>query len=360
MMRRFLATAVTAAALGAFPGAAEPTGYLTYDNTPLGTLEKPLLLRTYLPDPGLGEEVFAHHGKGTSSPRYNAGSGQDQKGEYQPVKGIPAAIGVNHGAALSYCFDTTECRLLYAWQGGFLDMFPYWGDPSRGNRQSFNYVPHLVGNLFYKASGAHPLHIDGKALSSFGRPAFLGYRLVDARPEFQFQAGENKVTLRVIPGDAPHSFQAEFSVAPPVALAYRTTAATVTVDPSSKPGLLRLTITHRSLASYQGFPRDMKITEANAANGRKLYLSYGCVACHSTDGSKGHGPTLAKLFGSRRAVEGDGDPVLADETYLLESIKDPNAVTAEGYPPGYMPPYQLKELEYQSLVQFIKSLAQPE
>jgi len=55
-----------------------------------------------------------------------------------------------------------------------------------------------------------------------------------------------------------------------------------------------------------------------------------------------------------------GDPVTADEAYLMESIKDPNAKIAKGFPPNYMPPYQLKEIEYQALVAFIKSLNQPE
>ena len=40
----------------------------------------------------------------------------------QPIDGIPAAIAVNHAKELSYVWDTTECRLLYAWKDGFLDM----------------------------------------------------------------------------------------------------------------------------------------------------------------------------------------------------------------------------------------------
>ena len=46
----------------------------------------------------------------------------DRPGIVDPTIGIPAALGVNFGDQLSYCWDTTECRLLYAWNGGFLDM----------------------------------------------------------------------------------------------------------------------------------------------------------------------------------------------------------------------------------------------
>ena len=133
-MRRFVA--LTALAISASPLAhADP---LTFNNLPLGSEKAPLILRTYLPDPGLDADYFKHHGKSAKSPKYNVGQGKDSKGEFTPIKGLPAAIGVNHGPALSYAFDTIECRIDYAWQGGFLDMYPYWGDPQRGNRLKYN------------------------------------------------------------------------------------------------------------------------------------------------------------------------------------------------------------------------------
>ena len=53
-------------------------------------------------------------------------------------------------------------------------------------------------------------------------------------------------------------------------------------------------------------------------------------------------------------------PVTADDDYILESIRTPNAKTVDGFPPNYMPPYVLKDLEYQSLVLYIQSLAKGE
>ena len=115
-----------AAGLVARGASAEPL--ITYNTTPLGTVDAPFLLRTYVPDPELDPAVFANHRRGDRSPKYDPVTGKDVPGEYEPIKGVPAAISVNHGPALSYVFDTTEGRMLYAWQGGFLDMFNYWGD----------------------------------------------------------------------------------------------------------------------------------------------------------------------------------------------------------------------------------------
>ena len=353
-----LRTCLFGIAAAAVAGAETPR-YLTYDNTPLGTEKKPLILRTYMPDPGLADEVFRNHGKAANSPRYNVGQGKDVSGEYKPVKGIPAAIGVNHGAALSYCFDTTECRLMYAWQGGFLDMYPYWGDKGRGNRQSFNYVPHLVGNLFFKAAGKHPLLFKGKSLSDYeGAPQFVGYQLVDGLPTFSFTVAGNTFSYRVEPSGDPLSFSLRIMARPSHEIAYRLPDGSIVRPAGNRPSL-KVQLKGASLATYQGFPRDMGVKQADAASGKKLYLNYGCIACHSTDGSKSHGPTFAKLFGNKRAVT-EGKEVIADEEYLLESIRDPNAKTVDGYPASYMPPYQLKEIEYQALVAFIKSLANPQ
>ena len=309
----FLATALLAAAQ-------EP---LSYDTTPLGTPEAPLLLRTYCPDPGLGPEVFAHHHQGARSPKYNPGKGQDVSGEYLPVKGLAAAIAVNHGPALSYVFDTTECRLLYAWQGGFLDMFPYWGSEKDGRRRSFDYVPRLVGTVIHQASGPHP--------AGEGKPHFLGYEL-DAKgvPTFRYKIGDASFAERITPLDEPFAFR-------------RTV--------NGKTSVIR----GKELSTHTGFQRDLKIKKATAAAGEDVFMAYGCIACHTTDGGNGHGPTLFNLAGSTRPLA-DGSSVTADAAYLRESIKDPNAKIAKGFPPNYMPPIPLKDIELEALILFLESL----
>ena len=55
--------------------AAQPN-YITYENKRMGTLEKPYLLRTYVPSLGLDDEVLSHHSRGFPSPRYSTSSGR--------------------------------------------------------------------------------------------------------------------------------------------------------------------------------------------------------------------------------------------------------------------------------------------
>jgi cytochrome c551/c552 len=294
---------------------------LTFDTTPLGEKDRPIILRTYVPDPGLDPAVFRNHGKASKSPKYSPNSGRDTKGEYSMLKVIPAAIAVNHGPALSYVWDTTECRLLYAWQGGFLDLYPYWGEKNRGGRRSFDYGARLVGNLFYLAK---PIKRE--------RPTFIGYDLSDKGvPTFRYKLGDKEYTEKIIPSDKQYSF-----------ISY------LDEDKLEYKGDL--------ISKHQGFDRNLKIKSATAKAGEQVFGAYGCIACHSTDGSKGHGPSLRGLAGSTRDIEG-GEPILADAAYLTESIKVPNAKTAKGFPPGYMPPYQLKDKEIESLVLYIQSLA---
>lgn len=339
--------------LTALPASAgEP---ITFDNLPLGSVEKPLILSTYLPDPGLDEAYFAHHGKSAVSPKYNPGSGMDAKGEYVPIKGLPAALGVNFGPALSYAFDTVECRIAYAWQGGFLDMYPYWGDPVRGSRQSYDYVPRFVGTLFYKAGPLSEIYVNGKRLTDLEHPKFIGYDLEKGVPAFLFSRGGHDFKLKVTPATkSPLTLTFALSSPDKIGITYGTP------EGDKATNTLTHTITGTALATFQGFPRDMKIKEASVANGQLLFDALGCSACHSVDGSLGHGPSLAGVYDADISIEESKNLVKADEAYILESIKNPGAKTAKGFPPNYMPPYVLKDLEYQSLVLFIESVAKGE
>ena len=73
-------------------------GYLTFDNKPLGSLNRPLVLRTFVPTLELSKEsVLYNHSSGSTSPKYSPGSGKESTSEYKPIDGIPAAIAVNLG-----------------------------------------------------------------------------------------------------------------------------------------------------------------------------------------------------------------------------------------------------------------------
>jgi hypothetical protein len=357
-----LLSSLCSAADLALPTPSTQRGFLTYENRPMGSLEAPLILRTYLPDPGLDETVFQHHFRADKTSEYNPEKGADIAGEVVPLAGIPAGIAVNLGPPLSYVFDSTEGRLVYAWQGGFVDMYPYWGDKGLGTRR-YDYVPQLVGTLFYKAAGKHPLQIDNQSVSDLGDPHFVGYDLVNGQPTFIVQYGRYTVRTRVQPGAETLEYGVQFTVEPAAKLSYRTEDERLNVRQQvTGEGALNVKISGATLGAFEGYSRKVTTTVASVEAGAQFYRNYSCAVCHSTDGSVSHGPTYRGLFGRRNRPLADGTTVkVVDEAYLLESIKEPNAKLAQGFQPNFMPPFtHLQPVEYDSLILFIKSLSQPE
>ena len=165
-----------------------------YNNTPLGSLEKPLVMHSFMPNPGLPTNVFAVHHQGFPARGYDPVTGQDRTNTVVTRLGIPAAIGVNFGDGISYCWDTTECRLMYVWTGGFLDMTPYWGRGAGGSRTSYDYVPRLVGNVAYLSSGPHML----KATAA-PTPKYRGYKLEKNIPVFSYSIGTMNISEKITP-----------------------------------------------------------------------------------------------------------------------------------------------------------------
>ena len=98
-------------------------------------------------------------------------------------------------------------------------------------------------------------------------------------------------------------------------------------------------------------------TAANSpvAIGRDLFRRYGCIDCHAT----GRAPSLPGVFG-QPVLLSDGSTVIADETYIRESILSPSAKIVYGYQP-IMPSFagQLSEEELLDLILYIKSLGSP-
>lgn len=90
-----------------------------------------------------------------------------------------------------------------------------------------------------------------------------------------------------------------------------------------------------------------------AAVGKTLAQSRGCVACHSVDGSPGAGPTWKGLYGKTETLA-DGSSALADEGFLKDEIRNPQARVIKGFAP-IMPKVDLPDDELDALVAYIKS-----
>jgi cytochrome c oxidase subunit II len=93
-----------------------------------------------------------------------------------------------------------------------------------------------------------------------------------------------------------------------------------------------------------------------AEMGEQIAVDQGCLRCHTTDGTPHIGPTFAGVFMSEVLLD-DGRRVVADETYLTESMMDPRAKIRAGFEP-VMPSYRglLTAAETGALVEFIRSL----
>lgn len=94
----------------------------------------------------------------------------------------------------------------------------------------------------------------------------------------------------------------------------------------------------------------------DADRGKEKYLAY-CKACHSIDGSKGVGPTWLGLLGEEVVLD-DGTTFIADEAYILRSIKEPASQVVAGYPPMAFnaEAVGLTDADLADLVEFIKTL----
>ena len=92
-----------------------------------------------------------------------------------------------------------------------------------------------------------------------------------------------------------------------------------------------------------------------ALQGRKIFLKYRCISCHSAD-ADARAPVLEGLFGQQVALR-DGRTVVADEDYIRESILHPAAKIVAGYDP-IMPTFEgiVSTEELVQLIGYIRSL----
>jgi len=96
------------------------------------------------------------------------------------------------------------------------------------------------------------------------------------------------------------------------------------------------------------------------AQGLAIMKIQGCLACHSSDGSKIVGPTYLNLFGSQQVVIRNGAEVTVtvDEAYIKQMILDPAFQVVKGYPKGLMQSYKgkISDEDISKIIEYLKSL----
>lgn len=98
---------------------------------------------------------------------------------------------------------------------------------------------------------------------------------------------------------------------------------------------------------------------ASASKGQALFASLGCKGCHSISGASGAGPALNGVAGSTVKLD-NGQTTTANDSYLMQSIEDPDAKIVKGFHKGVMSstikPGSVSKADAKALVAYIKSV----
>ena len=92
----------------------------------------------------------------------------------------------------------------------------------------------------------------------------------------------------------------------------------------------------------------------DAKAGRELAIATGCASCHGSNGQGRVGPKFIGLADSQVLLS-DDTTVTADDTYLYESIKNPDAKRRRGAT-SRMPSFNLSDAQIASIISYIRAL----
>ena len=90
-------------------------------------------------------------------------------------------------------------------------------------------------------------------------------------------------------------------------------------------------------------------------DGKQLLEDYGCLGCHSNDGSKMVGPSFKGISQREVRVDRDGadELIKVDRDYLIRAIKTPSADIVEDYPPIMPAGDYLSDAEIEAMVEYL-------
>jgi cytochrome c oxidase subunit 2 len=98
------------------------------------------------------------------------------------------------------------------------------------------------------------------------------------------------------------------------------------------------------------------VTSDPVERGRQWAEQFGCVGCHTIDGTVVVAPSWKGLYGKQETLS-DGTTVTVDDAYLIESIQEPGAKIVNGFT-NIMPDLsdQLTDEQIADLIAYIRSL----
>ena len=110
-------------------------------------------------------------------------------------------------------------------------------------------------------------------------------------------------------------------------------------------------------SEFQAWLGGGNASDTPAAAGAKLFQDFACSSCHRDD-ALAPAPQLKGLFGKTVQLQ-NGGTVVADESYIRESIVLPQAKIVNGFPP-IMPTFQglVSEEQLLQLIAYVRSLGE--
>ena len=128
--------------------------------------------------------------------------------------------------------------------------------------------------------------------------------------------------------------------------------------PQASPGMNVISVaTAASAATPAAAAASETVVTNPVVRGAQLAKEFACNSCHAIDETKLVGPGWGGLYDSQVSLA-DGTTVQADDAYLTESIRKPNAQIVSGYVEGTMPAYEavLSDDDVNAIVAYIRSL----
>ncbi len=102
--------------------------------------------------------------------------------------------------------------------------------------------------------------------------------------------------------------------------------------------------------------RDIIFTNTLASRGQEVSKNEGCIACHTTDGSRGVGPSWQGMWGRLESLA-DGTQIVVGEEYFIESVRKPKAKQVANYP-DVMQRSFISDEDLQAIMAFVKTLSE--
>lgn len=103
-------------------------------------------------------------------------------------------------------------------------------------------------------------------------------------------------------------------------------------------------------------PTGPVVSLGDPVKGRQVTLKYGCIQCHTNDGTRAQGPSFKGLFNSTVTYI-DGSTGVVNEEDVRYALREPAGKVIDGFEPQ-MPRYadQFTEEETVNLIAYLRSI----